>query len=674
MAINSNFDRYLAHLGATVPVSSLHNNPDGNGLRALRHDVDYDLDIALEMAHREHEHGARATYYVLPTTSYWDDPRLVEKCLQLQDYGHEVGLHVNCMAQWAGGETDDPLSLLKSQLARLREGGVEVVGIAAHGDRRCYEHNVSNYWCFQELRPREPLKNENGRTAEGPHEADGTPRLLYPANDIVERPGGGFLPLWSISMASLGLHYHAWHTNFDRYFSDSGGNWTRTPDPLSYRPESERWQVLMHPIHWQGPKRLYFFLSSARSGSRWLSEVLNEATPLAARHEYILNQGYHRGETVQKATATIRALEKRPEEIRARLSEAWEELQLGDGDYAEVNVYLESYVSELRRYFPQAIFVHLYREPAKVIRSLMDRDWYDTPEDHAHPPLRNADEASLNRFERVCQYVAEVNERLRNSCDEWVSLEEMTEGPETLGKSLKRIGIAYHPRLGQHSANSIVNATRAPLFPELKNWSVEQKQYFEKLFETKVSYKSTSRISNSIYAFKEVLNGLKNRLQIGRGKEGSAKERVILFRPENIYCHNFSMRLVSGSIALQPQYNGKHAYAMIGGCNWNMAIRRKNKRGGWKVLKSTYIKGSIEADMPKMGSVTLFAISYGKNNKKIHQRQLGVLDGQRPHMEFAFAPHPDGALFDIALHMPTSRQTGDVKLKKCQLVYKIHSP
>src|SRR4051794_36394169 len=102
--ISDSYASYLDRFDRTITVSELHHSPNSRNLVALRHDIDYDFDIALEMAHLEHRRGLRASYYLLPTAAYWADPAFALKVRQLASYGHEVGLHVNSMARWLGGE------------------------------------------------------------------------------------------------------------------------------------------------------------------------------------------------------------------------------------------------------------------------------------------------------------------------------------------------------------------------------------------------------------------------------------------------------------------------------------------------------------------------------------------------------------------------------------------
>jgi peptidoglycan/xylan/chitin deacetylase (PgdA/CDA1 family) len=61
----------------------------------LRHDVDFSLEYAVEMAKAEQQLGIRSTYFLIPYNDYYNPQapggrRLVE---QIAALGHEVGLH-----------------------------------------------------------------------------------------------------------------------------------------------------------------------------------------------------------------------------------------------------------------------------------------------------------------------------------------------------------------------------------------------------------------------------------------------------------------------------------------------------------------------------------------------------------------------------------------------------
>ena len=280
--ISSRYQTYLEHFKRTVPLCEFHADKDGNNLVGLRHDVDHDLDMALEMSYWESEAGIRSSYFLLPTATYWQEKGFVEKALQIQDFNHEVGLHVNIISQWMEGLIDDALDGIREQIQTLRQSGIRLTGMSSHGDRLCYEKNFLNYWLFEELRPADHENNETGRNAEGIFALPREKAIAYPGAHQLVRKDGNRLSLWSVPMQSLELQYDAVHLPCDTYFTDSGGGWQRSSDPLEHDLSNGRHQILIHPEYWRGSKKTYFFLSTARSGSLWLSEVLKKATPFPA--------------------------------------------------------------------------------------------------------------------------------------------------------------------------------------------------------------------------------------------------------------------------------------------------------------------------------------------------------------------------------------------------------
>jgi hypothetical protein len=61
----------------------------------LRHDVDFSLEAALEMARLEHELGVRATYFLMTESGFYNLDSHVGRYAQrqLRQWGHAVGLH-----------------------------------------------------------------------------------------------------------------------------------------------------------------------------------------------------------------------------------------------------------------------------------------------------------------------------------------------------------------------------------------------------------------------------------------------------------------------------------------------------------------------------------------------------------------------------------------------------
>jgi hypothetical protein len=458
VTLDPTYFELLDHLGTTATVGELAASDPCVPLVALRHDVDHNLDYALEMAFWEARAGCRATYFLLNTTDYWREPDLDLKVRQLADFGHEVGFHINSLAAWYRGLVDDPVADLRAALAQLRGCDIPVTGIAAHGDKACYAGGFTNFWLFVDLAP--SRAREGGISAEGIPVNDPAYQIPLPVDTTLRRKDGSAVQLWSLRLADFGIDYVASHVPFDLYFTDSGGSWRRSPDPRTVPSlHRKRAQVLVHPIHWRARPRRWFFLSTARSGSTWLARMLDRASSARGLHEFTLNHRFHgaaltrdkrTGEQVDALFADEPLLEQLMRESRE-----WDSSL--EADVAEANVYLVHALSTLRKVFPDAMLVHLCRDPNSVVRSLLSRRWYETPHDSAHPHVPASDWETGSQLDRVAAYVVWVNEQLLAACLPRVQLEELAADPQSFADAMARLGIAFYPRLVGDSFGEAVN-------------------------------------------------------------------------------------------------------------------------------------------------------------------------------------------------------------------------
>ena len=211
------YERFLDRL-ASLDVVPLREFAAGLGDTALRHDVDDRLDSALELARLEHARGLRATYFVLHTAPYWERDDLVERLRELQTLGHEVGWH-NDLVTLAVVHGRDPAEYLRHELARLRDAGIDVVGIAAHGSPWCHRLGFHNDYAFSDL----------------PQPIPGFPTRFEPIGTLVD----------------FGLHYDAYSLGEDAYFSDSRFDRGRRAHPADFPlGPGQRTIILTHPCHW----------------------------------------------------------------------------------------------------------------------------------------------------------------------------------------------------------------------------------------------------------------------------------------------------------------------------------------------------------------------------------------------------------------------------------------
>jgi hypothetical protein len=150
------FDIFLARLVddprvITRPLGELRTSHDAQHvLVGIRHDVDVSLDSALELARIENHRGIRATFFVLHSAPYWHRPDLIDRLLELQRLGHEVGWH-NDLVTHEIVERGDARAYLRAELERLRTAGVEIRGVAAHGSYWSHALGYSNSDFFPEL-------------------------------------------------------------------------------------------------------------------------------------------------------------------------------------------------------------------------------------------------------------------------------------------------------------------------------------------------------------------------------------------------------------------------------------------------------------------------------------------------------------------------------------------
>jgi hypothetical protein len=221
-------DRLLSRARRVVPMHDVACGDTGADVIGLRHDVDDNpgsFDTALAMARWECDHGYASTYFLLHGSHYWNDDAFV-RIQEFEELGHEVGLHVNAIAE-AFRQRRDPHLILTDALRELRATGVRVIGCVAHGDPLCHAVGFVNDEIFVE-----------------------SPR---PDWGIAERTmfhQGVAVVLSQAPRKSFGLDYDAAWLSRGDYLSDSSGVWSQPFDDVVNRFGGAQLHVLMHPDWW----------------------------------------------------------------------------------------------------------------------------------------------------------------------------------------------------------------------------------------------------------------------------------------------------------------------------------------------------------------------------------------------------------------------------------------
>jgi hypothetical protein len=646
MSVRDEYFDLLSHLGSTVTMRELHEDrvrPDASG---LRHDIDHDLDLALEVAHHEHRLGIRSTYFLLHTNPYWEHEDLVLRCRQLEAYGHEVGLHLNVIKQWIEGEVDDVDARLRELLATLRDGGIDVVGTSAHGDRACYEHGFINYWIWRELRGDDPETSEHGLSAEGIPVAEEQWRVPYPAAGELRRADDACVPLWSSSLADHGLAYDAVHVPVDHYWTDTGGGWKRSDDPLTADLSRGRHQVLVHPHWWRGPQRIYFIVSTARSGSKWLASYIEKTTSACGRHEWTLNHTKRDGVMVaDKRTNTdyVGLVEER--DLGARLvQESVADIVRRKTDIVEANVYLEPFVADLVRASAQVEIVHLHRDGREVVRSLLNRGWYDTPGDRKHRAVPIDGWDDLTQLERCCWYYRFTHESIMPFAERSLRLESLVHDRDALHAELESMGLIVHPLLAAEATYGPVN--------ESESWSV--RPFDEWPDEARATF---ARICGPVhdildYPVPDVsVDTLPADTALGDAARREETEAVYRYEPgrdrSSFGTKNLRSRVVDGDLQLEVKRADRFSYVVFARGNWN----RVKQRDGVPSDHWRYNVCRLAADVPADRVARVFALGFDAAGNRVSSDHVATVRADSETTIGAFAAAAGSTHFAIALHM-----------------------
>lgn len=486
MSISNNYLKYLNHFHKTDTLFNFHQK--NSNVVALRHDVDHSIDAALEMAFFENYHGYKSTYFLLPFAPYWNSEDFFKKVLQIQKFGHEIGIHFNGISDWIELRTDDIFLDFENQIKEFKKHNIDVNGISSHGDGLCYKFNYINYWSFSNLKPDNPKLSENGRTAEGVFDLSATRSINYPKNEFLTRKDGKVFHFWSIDYKKLNIDYHAWHLNFDKYYSDSGGSWKRTGDPINSDLKNTKTQVLIHPEYWLEKTKLYFFLGTARSGSTWLTKILNESTNITARHEYLLNQDFFNKKSNFKNTHKVVMLENNKSIVKQKFIKFWEEVNSSKHDIAEVNIYLENFLPQLKKIFPDATYIFIKRDIKEIASSLMNRGWYEKYPDPARPRIKKPINNLLNfnglnlankQFFRILNYIIQVRGNLNNKCNDLIDMNKAFQDKDYLKEKLYKHGIYLYPQLIKNY-NKKINLNKNNNYPQYHKWPNEHRLIYKK--------------------------------------------------------------------------------------------------------------------------------------------------------------------------------------------------
>jgi hypothetical protein len=180
------------------PLCDFKNFPEKKVL-FLRHDVDFDLEVAYRLGKAEHRMGIRSSFYFRLHASGYNllSASNIQRVLELQSFGHEISVHID------------------------------------HG--LSYFRGDEFLWCQNQIRIFEDIfgLTVRGFSSHEPSRLNGV--------EVADKIKSG-----------LSLSYHAYDHTFTsnmKYISDSTKRWREKPF-YDYINEHTQLQVLIHPIWW----------------------------------------------------------------------------------------------------------------------------------------------------------------------------------------------------------------------------------------------------------------------------------------------------------------------------------------------------------------------------------------------------------------------------------------
>lgn len=224
---------------------------------------------------------------------------------------------------------------------------------------------------------------------------------------------------------------------------------------------------------------LFFIVGMGRSGTVFLSQLLNKACNVDVYHEAgcdfsSLVEAYW---NPTKASNYLNGPRKRL--VAARI------MNSNCPTYGEVNSVLRYHVDAMQLCWAPTIF-HLVRDGRSVVRSLMNRRVF-TPDDEKVTgklaPLSSDTMVerwpTMNRFERVCWYWRHANQFLIERKLPLIRLEEVVDSYDKFSHQvLYPLDIIIPYEIWKSEVSQPKNISKFKIFPPWKDWTNKQKHQF----------------------------------------------------------------------------------------------------------------------------------------------------------------------------------------------------
>jgi hypothetical protein len=234
-------------------------------------------------------------------------------------------------------------------------------------------------------------------------------------------------------------------------------------------------------------KRIFFILGTGRSGTQFITRLLKNDDSVCAYHEpdrfedrSVISRSYIDADFASHYIKTFRKYQ------------IYRRMMLCNSDiYGEVTGTLRYHASQIKSCIPGAKIYAVVRNPADVIRSIMQWDFYKKVSYKNRDVIpgvfkQNEDEwNSLPRLEKVCWMWADSYRRLTETIEynNFLKFEEITSNYEYLSdKFLQPMGINIDKALWLKVKDTKSdNASKKYTYPHSSEWTDEEKEKFNSI-------------------------------------------------------------------------------------------------------------------------------------------------------------------------------------------------
>jgi hypothetical protein len=234
---------------------------------------------------------------------------------------------------------------------------------------------------------------------------------------------------------------------------------------------------------WFAERNVFFLLGIGRSGTKFLSKLLNSDENAIVFHEPIPEDFDAFCIAHKNEKSAYRYISKyRKKKIYSLVKDK------NVNTYGEVNSALRYHVEAITNCFPDAKTLHLVRDGRDVVRSFMSRRHYikGSKGHHALKPTKKDPWYykwdTLNRFEKICWLWADANRRVRKHVKRHVKFEKAISDYNYFEENIENyLSLHIGREIWREAINRPKNSTIQFKLPHWKEWDGRLTESFDKI-------------------------------------------------------------------------------------------------------------------------------------------------------------------------------------------------